>query len=249
MSLDLIRPDIFLQKKDIESYFTLANRESVRPNNAIVNGLHLGAFGNERDLSVKKNYSLLFNTIGWDQEQLAIAKQVHGSQVNTVRTPGICNDCDGIVTDQVGLAIGIQVADCAAILLYEPEARIIAALHAGWRGAISGIVSEGIKSIMKLDGDPSKLTAFISPCISLLNFEVGHEVASLFPKQYCDFSSYEKPHVDLSGFLKNQLEIEGLKAVNIESSDICTFTNENYFSYRREKEKSGRMLGLIKMNK
>lgn len=247
MSLDLISPEIFSLRNDVESYFTLANRESVRQQNAIVNGLHLGAFTHTDDRTVKDNYSLLFKTIGWDLEQLAIAKQIHSSNVKTVRTPGIYDDCDGLVTDQLGLAIGIQVADCAAILLYEPEARIIAALHAGWRGAISGIVSEGIKSIKNLEGDPAKLSAFISPCISLQNFEVGDEVAKLFPKQFCDFNSFEKPHVDLSGFLKNQLINEGIPHLNIELSENCTFDDKKFFSFRREQDHAGRMLALIKM--
>lgn len=246
MRLDLIIPDIFAQREDVESYFTLANRNRIKQDNAIVNGLHLGAFTAEEDPSVKNNYSLLFKSIGWDPDHLAIAKQVHGSKVKTVANPGVYHDCDGLVTDQIGLAVGIQVADCAAVLLYEPEARIIAALHAGWRGATDGIIGEGIKSIRKLNGDPSKLTAYISPCISLQNFEVGTEVANLFPNQFCDYTSFDKPHVDLSGFLKSQLINEGLIDENIETSDSCTFANDKFFSYRRERDSAGRMLALIK---
>tara|TARA_R100001143_G_scaffold63591_1_gene72998 strand:+ start:22108 stop:22857 length:750 start_codon:yes stop_codon:yes gene_type:complete len=248
MSLDLLIPDIFESQTDIESYFTLANRNNIKQENATVNGLHLGAFSHGEDPTVKNNYSLLFESIGWDPDHLAIAKQVHGSIVKTINAPGIYLDCDGLVTDQIGLAIGIQVADCAAILLYEPKAKVIAALHAGWRGTIAGIINEGIKSIVKLKGNPKKLVAFISPCISLQNFEVGPEVANQFPDQFCDYSSYDKPHVDLSGFLEKQLINEGLKSKNIEKSDHCTFGNNAFFSYRRERDKSGRMLALIKMN-
>ncbi len=249
MSLDLISPELFSLHDDVQSYFTLANRNKIEQENATVNGLHLGAFSHGEDPSVKKNYSLLFKSIGWDPDHLAIAKQVHSSHVKTVTAPGNYYDCDGLVTDQIGLAIGIQVADCAAVLLYEPKSRVIAALHAGWRGAIAGIISEGIQSIKNLNGDPSKLLAYISPCISLQNFEVGSEVANLFPEQFCDYTSFDKPHVDLSGYIKSQLLDEGLTNENIEKSDSCTFANDQFFSYRREKEKSGRMLALIKTKK
>lgn len=249
MSLDLLKPDIFTHHHDVESYFTLANRSNIKHDNSLVNGLHLGVFTHGEDPSVKKNYSILFESIGWDPNHLAIAKQVHGSHVKTVDAPGIYLDCDGLVTDQIGLAIAIQVADCAAVLLYEPESKVIAAIHAGWRGAIAGIIKVGIQSIKKLNGDPSKLVGFISPCISLQNFEVGPEVANQFPDQFCDYTSFDKPHVDLSGFIREQLINEGLESKNIEKSDSCTFDNNQFFSYRREREKSGRMLALIKIKK
>lgn len=249
MSLELINPVIFSQREDVESYFTLANRDNIKQDNAVVSGLHLGAFSHREDPSVQKNYSLLFKTIGWDPDQLAIAKQVHGTHVKIVTAPGIYLDCDGLVTNQIGLAIGIQVADCAAVLLYEPEARVIAALHAGWRGAIAGIINEGIKSIKSLNGTASKITAYISPCISLQNFEVGHEVAKLFPNQFCDYTSFKKPHIDLSGYLKQQLLNEGIENENIETPDTCTFDNDQFFSFRRERENAGRMLALIKSKK
>lgn len=246
MNLDLLTPEIFSQYEKVESYFTLANRNNIKQENTIVNGLNLGVFSHGEDPSVKNNYSLLFEKIGWDPEHLAIAKQIHSSHVKTVDAPGKYYDCDGLVTDKPGLVIGIQVADCAAILLYEPESGIIAALHAGWRGAIAGIIRKGIQSIKNLNGDPSKLIAYISPCISLQNFEVGPEVANLFPNQFCDYDSFDKPHVDLSGYIKYQLIYEGLSDENIEKSDNCTYANNQFFSYRREKDKSGRMLALIK---
>lgn len=247
MILDLIKPKIFSRNEDVESYFTLANRENVKHDNGVVEGLHLGAFSHGEDMSVKKNYSLLFQEIGWDQNQLAIAKQVHGSVVKSVTKPGIYDDCDGMVTNLKGLAIGIQVADCAAVLLYEPNAKVIAALHAGWRGAIAGIVRKGIKSMVHLKCDPSKISAYISPCISLQNFEVGAEVAKLFPDQFCDTENFDKPHVDLSGYIKSSLVNEGLKVENIEMAESCTFADDHFFSYRRERDQAGRMLALIKI--
>ena len=247
MMLDIFRPKLLNHGNEVECYFTRANRDRIHQGNNRINGLHLGPFSHGEDLAVENNYSLLFNTIQWDRDQLAIAKQVHGTDVKVIESPGVYPDCDGLVTDKIGLALGIQVADCAAVLLYEPKARVIAALHAGWRGAISGIINRGIDTILSLQGDPSKLLAYISPCISLKYFEVGDEVANLFPDEFCDYTSFVKPHVDLKGYIRHQLREEGVVDENIQLSNSCTFEDKTYFSYRRERDKAGRMLALIKM--
>jgi len=247
MKLELIHPDIFSPFEDVQCIFTKANRHISSQKPGKIEGLHLGAFSHGDDVSVKENYSLLFDTLGWNEKHLAIARQVHGTHVMTVEEPGIYPDCDGLVTKKVGLAIGIQVADCAAVVLYEPEARVAAVLHAGWRGAVSGIVIDGLKSMMSLGGNTSKVLAYISPCISLQNFEVGVEVANLFPDEFCDYKSFDKPHVDLSGFVASQLKSKGVLEQNIESSNSCTFADNQFYSYRRERESAGRMLSLIKL--
>lgn len=247
MKLEFIQPDIFSPLEGVQCIFTKANRHISTQKPGKIEGLHLGAFSHGDDVSVKENYSLLFDTLRWNEKHLAIARQVHGTHVITVEEPGIYPDCDGLVTKKVGLAIGIQVADCAAVVLYEPEARVAAVLHAGWRGAVSGIVIDGLKSMMSLGGNTSKVLAYISPCISLQNFEVGVEVANLFPDEFCDYTSFEKPHVDLSGFIASQLKSKGVLDKNIESSNSCTFANDQFYSYRRERESAGRMLALIKI--
>jgi YfiH family protein len=247
MKLDLIRPVIFSPFESVQCIFTKANRHISSQRSDKIEGLHLGAFSHGDDVSVKENYFLLFDTLGWDGNHLAIARQVHGTRVMTVGEPGVYPDCDGLVTNITGLTIGIQVADCAAIVLFEPEARIAAALHAGWRGAVSGIVFDGLNSMMNLGGDASKVLAYISPCISLQNFEVGAEVAKLFPDEFCDYTSFDKPHVDLSGFVASQLKSKGVLEKNIESSNHCTFAEDQFYSYRRERESAGRMLALIKI--
>ena len=90
---------------------------------------------------------------------------------------------------------------------------------------------------------------FISPCISLNKFEVGDEVAQRFPDSFVDRESFEKPHVDLGSFIRWQLSEKGILEGNIENSTACTFTDENeFYSYRREGDKSGRMMAIIKLN-
>jgi YfiH family protein len=147
-----------------------------------------------------------------------------------------------------GLTLAIQVADCAAVLLWDENRKIIGALHAGWRGAVGEIIYIGIEKMMKQGASPSDMKAFISPCISIRNFEVGQEVADQFPPEFVDYSTFKKPHVDLKGFIKDQLMNKGLSEHNIEVRSECSVSNESFYSYRREGKKSGRMMALIQIS-
>lgn len=246
MKLELLIPTNILNCTGVESYFTEANRNKLNPG-APVNGLDLGVFSHGDREYIKKNYYQLFQQLNWDLDRLAIAEQVHGNHVIRVDEPGIYNQCDGFVTNMEELALGIQVADCAAVLLADPIKRVIAALHAGWRGAVSGIIENGIVEMKRLNGDPARMIAYISPCISMRSFEVGHEVAKLFPDQFCDYEQFDKPHVDLKAYITYQLIESGIPQSNIECATECTIENERFYSYRREQEHAGRMLALIKL--
>jgi len=97
---------------------------------------------------------------------------------------------------------------------------------------------------------PDRMIAYISPSISQENFETGHEVAAQFPDEFVDYKSYKKPHINLKEFLKFQLLQTGLPATQIEVSRFCTIRDaDKFYSYRRERNKSGRMLGIIKLEK
>ncbi len=96
--------------------------------------------------------------------------------------------------------------------------------------------------------EPSRMRAFVSPCISRRHFEVGTEVAELFPDKFVDYESFDKPHINLKAFLEYQLMECGLAEGRIEVHAGCTVADKNsYYSYRREKEKSGRMMGIIRL--
>src|SRR5690625_6312525 len=88
-------------------------------------------------------------------------------------------------------------------------------------------------------GDPQHMRAYISPCISLENFEVGEEVARQFPNEFCDYVSWDKPHIDLKGFLLSELLEAGISERKILTSEYCTMEDTRFYSYRREKEKAG----------
>ncbi len=200
------------------------------------------------DLTVtESNRSDCVTRIGLNPEELAIVRQVHGTDVIIAKSPGILGEADGLVTNVEGLAIGILVADCAAVLVCDPVNRIIGAFHAGWRGAVGGIVLKGIRVMQSLGG--SEFHVWMSPCIGLNAFEVGDEVAAQFPTQFVYSEGFEKPHIDLKAFLIQQLQDIGIHRDRILSDSRCTFEDSNLFSYRRQGKESGRMMGVIGLGK
>lgn len=246
--LDFIRPDIFSGETGIEALFTLKNAKTVNRNGEIA-GLNLGYKTEAGAEETGQNRGLLFKELDLDPDWVAFGEQVHGTRIRVVTGGGTYTGTDGLITRVPNLALAIQVADCAAILLGDPEGRIIGAVHGGWRGAAGGILPKAIRQMKNLGGDPPDIRAFVSPCISLRNFEVGEEVAEQFPDDFVERENFEKPHVDLKAFLKYQMLEEGMNAEHIEIDESCTIADsDRFYSYRREGEQSGRMLGLIMLD-
>lgn len=230
-----------------QAVFTESNREIVNTFESIP-GLNLGINTNTPDSIIQKNLSLLFAELGWDIQQLATANQVHGSNIQIIEKPGVYENTDGLITKAKNLALGIRVADCAAVLIADPSSEVIGAFHAGWKGTAGNIIPKGIKKMISLGADTDQMIAYVSPCISKANFEVGEEVASIFPDAFVDRISYTKPHVDLKAFILHQLIQGGIKKMSIEVDEGCTVEDDQFYSYRRERSLAGRMLALIKLN-
>jgi YfiH family protein len=181
-----------------------------------------------------------------DPATMAVAQQVHGTHVAWVDAPGLVSETDGLVTSTDGLTLGIKVADCAAILFCDPIAGISGAVHAGWRGAVGGIHHHALRMMTEAGSEPDRIHAWISPCIGLAAFEVGEEVADRFPGRFVHREGFAKPHVDLGGFLRYELETAGLPVPLIHMDGRCTVEHPDIFwSYRREALDAGRMMALI----
>lgn len=239
-------PDNFEKLPGIEALFTEANRVAVNSDGTIP-GLNLGYNTSASKEEINLNFKRLFQYINWDPERVVLANQVHGSHIEVVNEPGTVDEADGIITKTPNLALGIRVADCAAILIADPVNRLIGAFHAGWKGAALGIVDAGIDKMTGLGGNPDTFHVYISPCISCRNFEVGEEVAHRFPDMFVVRDAYPKPHVDLKGFLIHRLNDLGVDLSRIQAAEECTIDNNRYYSYRRERNKAGRMLAMIKL--
>jgi YfiH family protein len=236
-------PKLLNRLPGITAGITYAKRDIYNTTESI-NGLNLGENTGSSMQVVKRNLEILDQEIN-DNGNIALADQIHGADVSVISDSGYYTGIDGFITTENRLLIGIKVADCVAILLADSTTHALAAVHAGWRGAASGILPNTLDKMKKEGSDLSELVCYISPCISVRNFEVGEEVAEKFPSQFINRSIGEKPHLDLKGFLASQLRDAGVQNSNIEIDPRCTVDNSSFYSYRRERDKAGRMLAFI----
>ncbi|MFU8859983.1 MAG: peptidoglycan editing factor PgeF [Cyclonatronaceae bacterium] len=212
----------------------------------LIPGINLGLNTNEDAARVFEKREWFLNTLDIPVSSVAFARQVHSADVLYVKRPGTVDGADGFVTDQNGLALAIQVADCAAVFLADLAGGVIGAAHAGWKGAAGNIVLNTIAQMQAKGAKPDNMRAWISPCIGTARFEVGDEVAGQFPEEFVNRTGFKKPHVDLKGFIKSQLLISGLAGDRIYTDPGCTYDDsERFYSYRRQKERAGRMMGII----
>jgi YfiH family protein len=173
---------------------------------------------------------------------LATLKQIHSNVVLVAEHPGACGDGDALVTSRPGLSISVRTADCYPILLADARNQVIAAVHAGWRGTSTHIVEKTLEKMKSQFGtSPGDVLAAIGPGIGVCCYEVGQDVAREFGFEF-------RTHLDLSSENRKHLEAAGVPAHNIEALGVCTFCDaERFFSYRREKERAGRMTSFIRI--
>lgn len=235
-------PIIWKDKQEVRAAFI--NRESERKGYEAKRVTDLPGKSEEHSALIHNRdvVSRYFNEPGL---QLSMGKQVHMTRVQHTRRSEILEQTDGLVTEEPGLAVAVMVADCAALLLADRVNRVVAAVHAGWRGAADGIISIAIDKMTKAGAEADLMECYISPCISLAAFEVGEEVACRFPQTYVDRSK-AKPHVDLGRFIRHELVKNGLSEPSIYHDERCTYAQPSVLhSHRRDGLKSGRMMAVI----
>ncbi len=173
-------------------------------------------------------------------ERLIFLHQVHSAKVRPVGAKWAKQPAkaDGMVTDRPGLALAIKTADCAPVLLADVQAGVIGAAHAGWRGALAGVLQQTVLHMTLLGAQRSRITAAIGPCIAQESYEVGEDFAekflqqSVFNAQFFLQASPPKLQFDLAGFCEHQLRESRIKECHVIPVD--TFAEKNrYFSYRR----------------
>src|SRR5690606_32967394 len=154
--------------------------------------------------------------------EVALGKQVHGTDVHIVEkafTPETRPEADALVTTRPGIALGILTADCAPVLFADPEAGVIGAAHAGWKGAVSGILARTVEAMAGLGAARSNSVAAVGAAISAEYYEIGEEMATTirndFPQAvaFIVTDGWPKPHFDVPGLVRHQAEALGLKSV------------------------------------
>jgi len=190
--------------------------------------------------NVAQNRALVAELLEVEPLGLLTVYQKHGSDAVVADKPWKTPpEADAIVTSKPGLAIGILTADCAPVLFCDAEAGVIGAAHAGWRGALAGIVEATVMAMGELGAKPERIVAAIGPAISQEAYEVGAEFMNQFIVQEPDGSKFfitdegtGEPHFDLAGYVGERLARAGVSAVA--ELGLCTYCDETrLFSYRR----------------
>lgn len=181
--------------------------------------------------------------------RIATLKQVHSERVIVVREEdGVLGEADALATDRAGVLLSIRTADCVPLLLVDPERRAVAAVHAGWRGTVAGVLPRAVETMQTEYGvHPGTLLAAIGPCIRREAFEVGAEVAAQFRSLFPERDDLdETTHVDLAEGCRRQLTRTGVRAGAIFDCGRCSFGEPVLFhSFRRDREASGRMVAFV----
>ena len=245
MTPKIIRPHIF------EEYAGLVAAVSTRLGGVSPSplGLNMSYSVGDKESNVTRNRELFLGMLGFMNDQLATTKQVHGDTIAYVNTGGRYEGFDALVTEVPGILVSVSVADCVPILLFDPEHKVVAAVHAGWRGTARRIAVKAIASmVIRFGCDPPDILAFLGPSASACCYEVGEDVAVRFQPKYSRRTAGEGPHLDLKACNRDLLIESGVRHEHIEVSPDCTICGARlYHSYRRDGATSGRMLGVIGM--
>jgi YfiH family protein len=202
-----------------------------------------------------ENYRLLASACGCGVLELLRVHQVHGAGVLQAAAGehfDNASKADAIVSSDPRRIASVRVADCVPVLLALPDGKSVAAVHAGWRGVIGGVVSAALRELLESDERAKHLLAAVGPCISFDAFEVGAEVIAEFRRKFGNDAPLRtvesgKGFVDLRAAVRLQLLGAGIPDDQIDQTDLCTFRDaQEFFSHRREKGMTGRMAAIIR---
>lgn len=203
-------------------------------------GLNVGLGSDDAREKVEENRRRVSGWFGLAPERLATVNQVHSPDVVVVDATydGNRPKADALVTASPGVILGVLTADCGPVLFADAEAVVIGAAHAGWKGALGGVLENTILAMQSLGARREAITACLGPSISGANYEVGPEFVDRFLAQNADFAVFFRPSskpghamFDLQGLTVKRLTDAGIRA---ESLNICTYADpDSFYSYRR----------------
>lgn len=190
--------------------------------------------------------------LGEKIEDFYSIKQVHGNAVvhlkNNNFDKSMIEEADAVMTDVAGVAIGVRTADCLPMLMVDPKHHAVAAVHAGWKGTELNIACTTLEAMSGAFGShPEDIKVVFGPCIRECCYKVGEEFLRIFSNDTTYKEGY--PYFNLPGANLRQLQAAGVNLKNVSDGGICTCCQKGFYSYRRNKEKAGRMLHLILLRK
>lgn len=210
--------------------------------------LNLGKSTDDSPVNVTENRRRFCAALGFQPAQMAWSKQVHGDQIRYATEPGGAEGFDALVTDVPGILLAVSVADCTPILVCDHRRRAVAAIHAGWRGTVAGVVAKTLIFMKKKFGTRgADCFAYVGTCIDECSFEVGDEVAAEFAESFKRFDAERgKFFVDLKKANAAQLRSFDIPETQIETSPYCTVRHAaDFFSHRKDSGLTGRGMGAI----
>lgn len=208
----------------------------------VFSGLNCAFSSGDDPEHIGMNREKVAEALGVTPDKLLTLKQIHSAKVVTVAEPWAyptAPQADALVTNQKGIAIGVLTADCAPVLLADKKERVIGAAHAGWKGAVGGVIEATIAAMEKLGANRSNIVAAIGPCIGPQSYEVGADFDKPFLAQdpaNAQFfkASAKEGHLifDLPGYAAHRIRLAGIETVYDTQQD--TLPNETaFYSYRR----------------
>jgi polyphenol oxidase len=219
-------------------------------------GLNLGLQVGDDLRAVLRHRRRLATVLGLAGLPWATVRQVHSAQVVEARRDRLgagppearppLAEADGLVAGETGMVLAVLVADCVPLLLADPEAGVVAALHAGWRGLVAGVVERGVAAFSRRGGRPAAAVALVGPAIGPCCYEVGPEVADAVVGRYPAAAATTREGrlaVDTAAAAVQALERAGLGEVRA-AGECTSHQPERFFSYRRDGV-TGRQAGLI----
>ncbi|MFH0886762.1 MAG: peptidoglycan editing factor PgeF [bacterium] len=217
-------------------------------------GAKLKAFSSTKG---QPDISSFLDAVNIDKQQVYLAEQVHGDVVAEIndhmiliedpRYPGVkmIKGVDALITNKPGLALITRTADCVPVMIFDPKNKVIANVHAGWKGTAKKIVAKTIKILKDKYGTAASDCLFaIGPSAGKCCYEVGEQVHKGIGEEFIENKAGKK-YADLWSANIAQILSAGGKRENIETSGICTICNNDYFSYRREGKDTGRIFNMI----
>jgi YfiH family protein len=207
----------------------------------IYGSLNGGVGSSDDPARVEENRRRMAERLGVTPDRFLSVWQTHSPDVVITTGPWQGEErpkADAIVTRTEGIAIGATAADCGPVLFVDPEARVIGAAHAGWKGALSGVLESTIAAMERLGAERGRLVAAIGPLIRQSSYEVGGEFVERFIEVDAEHALFFIPSVraghsmfDLAGFIRMRLEKSGVLLIDDTGAD--TYSDERFFSYRR----------------
>ena len=224
------------------------------------NELNFGTSGEDTKENVTENFRRALKVLDSDCENAVRSKQTHSDVVLTVDKNysgcGILREhsffeADGLITDEKDLSLVIFYADCVPVIIADTNKKVIGAVHSGWRGTEKNIVFKAIEKMCnEKDCNTADMIVAIGPCIGVCHFEVDKNIYDIFVSSYSEeYGNIKngKYFVNLGKIVSKQVRNCGVPKEKIAFLDKCTFCNEEFYSYRRQKERAGRMAAIIRI--